>query len=135
MNTLQCSVASARRSPEVTVLETVPVDATYRVVSDVSPVQAQPRARGGAVQFFLEFGWALTNAVMGLVRAVVGLGMPLGVVGIVGFFGLYFLTKHDYALTLAGLSAGVAFVSFTLCYLSGLVEAAGDRFIAKGRKA
>lgn len=134
-----------RRSPEVTVLDEVPVDPTvtilfrpvlddddYGVASSAAPVG---RARGGVSQFFLEFGGAVTNLVLGFAKAIIGLGMYLGGFGVVMFVALYFLLKHDYALTLAALSGVLAFASFTFCYLSGVIESKMDRFIAKGRRA
>ena len=133
MTYLQQHVSSARRSPEVTVIDAVPVETTYSVV-EPAPLAPALRGRGGVVQFFLEFGWALTNGLLGVAKSLVGLGMPLGLFGVAAFVGLYFLTRHDYALTLAAVSAGVAFVAFTFCYLSGVVEAMGDRFVAKGRR-
>lgn len=119
----------------VHVIDAQPVDTTYRVVETLvprEPVQASPY-RNGLSQFCIEFGAAVFGLVGGLFRAVVGLGMPIGVLAAIGFLILYGFIKVPSCLYWAAGSAGLAFASFTACYLSGMVQAGVDRFVARGR--
>lgn len=119
--------------PVASVIQARPVETVYRVHETVEPMVSVHRRRNGLAQFLLEFGQAVFGVVLGVVRAVVGLGMPLGVIAACGFLILYSVIGVQSCLYWAAGSAGLAFVSFAFCYLSGMMQAGVERFVAKGR--
>lgn len=114
-------------------LEAVPVQVTYSVVDEAAPAEAYhpagPRRRHGLVQFGLEFARAAFGAVLRLTQSLVGILMPLGIAAACVFLAIHFLTDIGNALLYAGVAGGLAAVSFTYCYLTGLLQARIDRFV------
>jgi hypothetical protein len=119
--------------PSVQVIQARPVETVYRVSETVEPLAQVARRRSGFVQFFLEFGQALFGVVVGVTRAIVGLGMPLGVLAAIGFLILYGFIGVQSCLYWAAGSGALAFASFAFCYMTGIVQAGVERFVARGR--
>lgn len=114
----------------------------YRVIEeaveedDEEPdLPPQPRRkRFWPVQFLLEFVSVVFGMGHGLFRRLVGLLMPLGVFSAaLSVLAFFVLDKNVDALVWAGWSLLAAFISFVLCAASGVVQAAFDGWVNRGR--
>lgn len=140
--------------PSVRVLDAVQAPAVFREreeVTDAPVYRVVEEAVGGddsgpdllhfprrkrfwPVQFLLEFVSMVFGMGHGLFRGLVGLLMPLGVfsaaISVVAYF---VLDKNIDCLVWAGWSLLAAFISFTLCAVSGGVQAWFDGWVSRGR--